>query len=199
MARIDRRRTYLLLTCSLVCAVSLMCVRPARVSATSYLAVTFDELLAKADMIFVGDVLDVRPFAVESREGTVIMTRVTFVVRDPLLGTSSTLEILEFMGGELGDIGQRVAEMPTFKPGDRRVVFAKRERSINPIVGFTQGLMKIAQDDAGLDVIMTSTGEPLARTEDIGRPRGTGVRESRPMALSSFRASIVDRLRERRR
>lgn len=170
-----------------------------RATATSYLAVSFDDLLAKADMIFVGDVLDVRPFAVESREGTVIMTRVTFVVRDPLLGTSSTLEILEFMGGELGDIGQRVAEMPTFKPGDRRVVFAKRERSINPIVGFTQGLMKIAQDDAGLDVMMTSTGEPLARTEDIGRPRGTGVRESRPMALSSFRASIVDRLRERRR
>ena len=171
----------------------------ARLSATSYLAVSFDDLLAKADMIFVGDVLDVRPFAVESREGTAIMTRVTFVVRDPLLGTSSTLEILEFMGGELGDIGQRVAEMPTFKPGDRRVVFAKRERSINPIVGFTQGLMKLAKDDAGLDVIMTSTGEPLARTEDIGRPRGTGVRESRPMALSSFRASIVDRLRERRR
>ena len=176
-----------------------MCVRPARVSATSYLAVTFDELLAKADMIFVGDVLDVRPFAVETPQGTAIKTRVTFVVRDPLWGTSSTLEILEFMGGELGDIGQKVAEMPTFKPGDRRVVFAKRERSINPIVGFTQGLMRITGDGAGLDVIQTSAGEPLARTEDIGRPRGTGVRESRPMTLSSFRARIVDGLRERRR
>ena len=190
MARNDRRRTNLLLTYSLVCAVSLMCVRPARVSATSYPAVTFSDLLTKADMIFVGDVLDVRPFAVESREGTIIMTRVTFVVRDSLLGTSSTLEILEFMGGELGDIGQKVAEMPTFKPGDRRVVFAKRERSINPIVGFTQGLMKITQDDAGLDVIMTSTGEPLARTEDIGRPRGAGVRESRPMAGGDLRLRI---------
>ena len=193
MIRINRWPAFLL------CIGLLALGALARLSATSYLAVSFDDLLAKADMIFVGDVLDVRPFAVESREGTAIMTRVTFVVRDPLLGTSSTLEILEFMGGELGDIGQRVAEMPTFKPGDRRVVFAKRERSINPIVGFTQGLMKIAQDDAGLDVMMTSTGEPLARTEDIGRPRGTGVRESRPMALSSFRASIVDRLRERRR
>ncbi|MDO8793021.1 MAG: hypothetical protein Q7J25_00190 [Vicinamibacterales bacterium] len=193
MSMLDRRRACLLL-------VSLLALGAIeRVTATSYEAVSFNDLLAKADMIFVGDVLDVRPFAVGTRDGTVIMTRVTFVVRDRLWGTSSPLEILEFMGGELGDIGQKVAEMPTFKLGDRRVVFAKRERSINPIVGFTQGLMRITRDDAGLDVIQTSTGEPLARTEDIGRPRGTGVRESRPMALSSFRERIVDGLRERRR
>ena len=194
MAIRSRRRVLLLLICSLVGS-SLT-----GISATSYEAVSFSDLLAKADMIFVGDVLDVRPFIVDNGRGPAIKTRVTFVVRDPLWGTSSTLEILEFAGGEIGDRGERVAEMPTFRPGDRRVVFARRnDRSINPIVGFTQGLMKITQDDAGLDVIMTSTGEPLARTEDIGRPRGTGVRESRPMTLSSFRARIVDQLRERRR
>lgn len=192
MIRISRRAC-------LLCACLLVCGAIQRASATSYEAVSFNDLLTKADMIFVGDVLDVRPFAVETREGTVIQTRVTFVVRDSLWGTSSTLEILEFLGGEIGDVGQKVAEMPTFRPGDRRVVFATRERSINPIVGFTQGLMRITRDEAGLDVIQTSTGEPLARTEDIGRPRGTGVRESRPMTLSSFRARIVDVLRERRR
>ncbi len=199
MARLDQRRTHLLLTCSLVCAVPLMYVRPARVSATSYPAVTFSDLLTRADMIFVGDVLDVRPFVVDNGKGATIKTRVTFVVRDPLWGTSSTLEILESSGGEIGDVGEGVAEMPTFRTGDRRVVFARRERSINSIVGFTQGLMKITRDDAGLDVILTSTGEPLARTEDIGRARGAWVRESRPMTLSSFRARIVDELRERPR
>ncbi len=193
MRRIGLRRVCLLL----VSVLALSAVE--RVTATSFEAVSFNDLLARADMIFVGDVLDVRPFAVETREGSFIKTRVTFVVRDALWGTSSTLEILEFAGGEIGDIGERVAEMPTFTPGDRRVVFARRDRSINPIVGFTQGLMRVTRDEAGLDVILTSTGEPLARTEDIGRARGTGVRESRPMTLSSFRARIVDQLRERRR
>ena len=193
MVRIGRRRACLL------CIGLLTLGAMARLSATSYLAVSFDDLLAKADMIFVGDVLNVQPFEIDYGKGPTIKTRVTFVVRDPLFGTTSTLEILEFAGGEIGDIGEKVAEMPTFSPGDRRVVFARRQRSMNPIVGFTQGLMKITQDAAGLDVIMTSTGEPLARTEDIGRPRGTGVRESRPMTLSSFRARIVDQLRERRR
>ena len=149
-------------------------------------------------MIFVGDVLDVRPFVIDNGQGPVIKTRVTFVVRDPLLGTSSTLEILEFMGGELGDIGQKVAEMPTFKPGDRRVVFAKRERSINPIVGFTQGLLRVSRD-TGVDAVQTSDGQPLARAEDIGRPRGARVRGMRPMALSALRSQIVDLLRERHR
>lgn len=183
----------------LALAAGLCGVLAGRVSATSYEAVSFSDLLVKADLIFVGDVLDVRPFAVETRDGTLIKTRVTFVVRDPLWGTSSTLEILEFLGGEIGEQGLKVAEMPTFAPGDRRVVFAMRERSINPIVGFTQGLMRITRDDAGLDVVQTSAGEPLARTEDIGRPRAGRVRESRPMTLSSFRARIVDQLRERRR
>ncbi len=194
MSEMARRFSLWLVVCCL-------CVGAARgIFATSYEAVSFGDLLAKADMIFVGDVLDVRPFTVETREGTVIKTRVTFVVRDALWGTSSTLEILEFAGGEINGIGERVAEMPTFSPGDRRVVFARRhDTSINPIVGFTQGLMRITRDDAGLDVVQTSTGEPLARTEDIGRPRGQGVRESRPMTLSSFRARIVDQLRERRR
>ena len=177
----------------------LICGPLPRAEAASYDAVTFNELVAKADVIFVGDVMDVRPFTVSTPEGgTLIKTRVTFVVRDPLWGTGSTLEIFEFLGGEIGNVGMKVPDMPTFSPGDRRVVFARRERSINPIVGFSQGLLRVSRD-SGVDTVQTSDGQPLARTEDIGRPRGARVRETRPMALSALRALVVDQLRERRR
>ena len=177
----------------------LICGPLPRAEAASYDAVTFNELVAKADVIFVGDVMDVRPFTVSTPEGgTLIKTRVTFVVRDPLWGTGSTLEIFEFLGGEIGNTGMRVPDMPTFSPGDRRVVFARREGSINPIVGFSQGLLRVSRD-SGVDTVQTSDGQPLARTEDIGRPRGARVRETRPMALSALRALVVDQLRERRR
>lgn len=173
---------------------------PARVTeAASYDAVTFNDLVTRADVIFVGDVLDVRPFTVSSPGGTLIKTRVTFVVRDPLWGTSRSLEILEFLGGQVGNVGMRVSDMPTFNPGDRRVVFARRERSINPIVGFSQGLMRISRDGSGLDAVQTLDGQPLVRTADIGRARGTRVRDARAMPLSALRAQIVDRLRERHR
>ena len=176
----------------------LMCSPLTRAEAASYDAVTFNELVARADVIFVGDVMDVRPFTVSTPEGTLIKTRVTFMVRDPLWGTGSTLEIFEFLGGEIGNAGMKVPDMRTFVPGDRRVVFARRERSINPIVGFTQGLLRVSRD-SGVDAVQTSDGQPLARAEDIGRPRGARVRDMRPMALSTLRAQIVDRLRERRR
>jgi hypothetical protein len=179
--------------------IGILTVAAARPSATSYLAVTFEELVAKADMIFVGDVLDVRPFVDSSPEGSVIKTRVTFVVRDGLWGTTSTLEILEFFGGEVGDVGMRIAEMPTFRPGDRRLVFASRERSINPIVGFTQGLMRLTPDATGADVMETASGQALTGTNDVGRPRALGARPARGMTYSALRLRIVDRLRERQR
>lgn len=173
---------------------------PARVThAASYDAITFNDLVTRADVIFVGDVLDVRPFTVSTPGGTLIKTRVTFVVRDPLWGTSSVLESFEFLGGRIGKVGMGVSDMPTFSPGDRRVVFARRERSINPIVGFSQGLMRVSRDHAGVDAVLTIDGQPLARTEDIGRARGTRIRDARPMPLSALRAQIVDRLRERGR
>lgn len=173
--------------------------RPGTVTATSYAPVSFEELVTKADVIFIGDVLNVQPFTVSSARGTLIKTRVTFLVKDALWGTTSSMESFEFLGGEAGGRGMRVAEMPVFAPGDRRVVFARREAGINPIVGFTQGLMRVSRDEAGVDAVQTSEGQPLARTQDIGRPGAGRLRRERPMSLSSLRAQIVDALRERRR
>lgn len=174
-------------------------LRPGTVTATSFAPVSFEDLVLKADVIFIGDVLDVRPFTVASERGTLIKTRVTFLVRDALFGTASSMESFEFLGGEVDGRGMRVAEMPVFARGDRRVVFARREAGINPIVGFTQGLMRVSRGAAGLDEVLTSEGQPLARTQDIGRPGVARLRRERPMPLSALRAQIVDALRERRR
>ncbi len=184
---------------ALTALVSLVALRVGTLSATSYTSVSFEDLVTKADVIFVGDVLDVRPFTVSSARGTLIKTRVTFLVRDALLGTTSSMESFEFLGGEAGGAGMRVAEMPVFAPGDRRVVFARRETGINPIVGFTQGLMRVSRDADGVDAVQTSDGQPLARTQDIGRPGTARLRRERPMPLSTLRAQIVTALRERRR
>lgn len=158
------------------------------VSATTYLPVTFNDLVTRADVVFVGEVTDVRPFPLQTRDGTIIKTRVIFRVSDALLGTTSALEILEFLGGELNGIRMVVAEMPTFAIGDRRVVFARRERSINPIVGFTQGLLTIRRDQTGVDRVFTLDGYPLARLESIGTLRNAGTDAA--MRLADFRERI---------
>ena len=165
--------------------------------ATTYPPVSFNELVARADVIFVGEVADVRPFPWQTREGTLVKTRVIFRVSDPIFGTTAAAEVFDFLGGEWGGLEVAVAEMPRFAIGDRRLVFARRERSINPIVGFTQGLLRIQPDARGVDRVFSLAGAPLSTPERIGAasPAAPGA----PMPLSEFRSRVTRALAEARR
>lgn len=176
------------------------------ISATTYELVTFNELVTRADVIFVGEVTDVRPFLLDTPDGTIIKTRVVFRVSDPIWGTASLVEVFDFLGGEWGDVELGIAGMPKFAVGDRRVVFASRERSINPIIGFTQGLLQIRRDGGGVDRVFTLGGLPLGGPESIGA--GASAVPVAPLApvapipampLSEFRDRINRELAEARR
>jgi hypothetical protein len=187
------------LIAGLAVTVSVLLLAGNVVRATSYLSVTFDELIAGADVIFVGEVTDVRPFPVSTRDGTIVKTRVVFRVSDPLVGSTSILEVFDFLGGEWGDIGMVVAEMPQFAIGDRRVVFARREQSINPIVGFTQGLLRVARDSDGMERVFTLDGTPLGQPEHIGlRSNVDAATPDAPMSLSALRDRISRAVAEAR-
>ena len=167
----------------------------AAANATTYAPVTFAELVSSADVIFAGEVVDVRPFALDTREGTVIKTRVVFRVQDPLFGTTSALEVFDFLGGEVGDVGLAVEGMPRFAVGDRRVMFARRAPGINPIVGFTQGLLQIRRDSSGVDRVLTLDGMPIAATASFGsRAPLLSATPVVPMRLSDFRSQVVREL-----
>jgi hypothetical protein len=179
--------------CTAILALALCGV--ASVQATSYEAVTFNELITQSDVIFIGNVADVRPFSMQTREGPIVKTRVTFRVSDPLLGTTSAVEVFDFLGGEADGMGMAIAGMPKFAVGDQRVVFARRDGSINPIVGFRQGLLQVSRDAAGTDRVMTLEGVPLARVDSIGAPSSAGtVTRAQAMPLSDLRARIVGAL-----
>ena len=184
---------YLALTC--VCALLTI---PSSVRATTYEPLTFDDLVRQADVIFVGDVVDVHPYTIQVRGRTVIRTRVTFRVSDPIYGTKSLVEVFDFLGGEMNGIGMAVEGMPKFNPGDHRVVFAHRDQSINPIVGFTQGLLRITRDRNGVERVLTSQGFPMARVESLGGPPTLGPRMApdTSMSLADVRGRIVSALAE---
>ena len=175
-----------------IAGLALVVCTAAAANATTYLPVTFEQLVTTADVIFAGEVVDVRPFALNTREGTVIKTRVVFRVTDPVLGTTSALEVFDFLGGELGDIGMAVEGMPRFAIGDRRVMFARRAPSINPIVGFTQGLLQIRRDSSGVDRVLTLDGMPIAGTDSFAtRAPLLSASPVVPMRLSDFRSQVV--------
>jgi hypothetical protein len=170
------------------------------VSATTYLPVTFRDLVNQADVIFIGGVVDVRPYTLRTRTGTLVKTRVTFRVDDAVYGTSSLVEVFDFLGGEAGGYGLAVEGMPKFAVGDREVVFAHRKASINPIVGFTQGLLRVRRDSAGVDRVFTLAGMSLLRPESIGSPAASvRMAPESSMTLPDLRSRIVTALAEARK
>jgi hypothetical protein len=191
----DRKRLWracALLTVALAIASS--------VSATTYLPVTFRDLVNQADVIFIGGVVDVRPYTLRTRTGTLVKTRVTFRVDDAVYGTSSLVEVFDFLGGEAGGYGLAVEGMPKFAVGDREVVFAHRKASINPIVGFTQGLLRVRRDSGGVDRVFTLAGMSLLRPESIGSPAASmRMAPESSMTLPDFRSRIVTSLAEARK
>jgi hypothetical protein len=160
-------------------------------AATTHVPVTFGDLIARADVIFIGEVTDVRPYPVRTREGVVVMTRVIFRVTDGVFGTSSALEALDFFGGEWNGLGMAVVGMPRFAVGDRRVIFARRGRSVSPIVGFSQGVLRVVRDRAGVERVLQWDGRPLSRVQSFGArtPAGAAGPEA-AMSLSVLRQSL---------
>ena len=173
-----------------IALVALFALSAPTVHATTFLPVTFDDLIAQSDVIFVGEVADVHPFTLQTREGTIVKTRVTFRVTDPLSGDQSIVQVLDFLGGEADGIGLRISGMPTFTVGDRRIVFARHDQSINPIVGFTQGLMRVAPDTSGVDRVQTLEGTPILQPESIGSVLSIQRAPMTPMRLADFRDRV---------
>jgi hypothetical protein len=126
------RRSLLILACLLVGA-------PAW--ATGYRALTLPQLLAAAEIAFVGTVASQR---VEAREGEP-WTVVEFDVERWLLGGAAQgrRQDLSFLGGELVGEGLRVSLMPRFEVGERVLLLAHQEEYYSPIVGFNQGLWRL--------------------------------------------------------
>ena len=168
------------------------------VTATSVLEPTLDELVSRAEQIFVGRVVAVRSNVVTSRVGRSIVTDVTFAIERTLKGSTYAERSLEFLGGTVGDETLRVAGMPMFRVGDRDVLFVSEAgRPVSPIVGFMYGRFRITRDAGrGVDVVRTHDGRPLTTLADIGSqrlPAAIGPAQSLPLA--GFLGEIERRVR----
>ena len=106
------------------------------VHATTVIAPSFEELIAQADIVIEGEVVDTKSRLETDADGTAIVTDVYFRVDKTLKGEPRTSIVLQFFGGEVGDVGYKVDGMPRFVRGDRDVLFARSAtRLASPLVG----------------------------------------------------------------
>ena len=180
----------------LTLAVLLVLPRPA--APTTVIPPTFDELVARAESVFVAHVVAMRSSWVESRSGRSIVTDVTFAIERTLKGPTYAERSLAFLGGTVGDDTLHVSGMPQFHVGDRDVLFvADSGGPASPLVGFWYGRFRVQRDaPTGVDMIRTHDGRPLASVNDVGnRSRAATVAPLRALTLNDFLGAVDAKVR----
>jgi hypothetical protein len=166
----------------------------AAVRATTVVAPTFDALVAQADAIVESEVVDTKSRIAPQRDGAPIVTDVYFRVARVLKGAPASTLILQFLGGQVGDLGFRVDGVPSFSKGDRDVLFAiTAAPQVSPIVGMMHGRVRITTDVATrLDIVRVFDGTPLSDVRVFGSTANHGLLSGRPaMTLTAFEAAVI--------
>jgi hypothetical protein len=112
------------------------------------------EVLTRASEIVIrGEVEDVEPHW--SKEGKTIFTSASIIISDIIKGKLAQKKIIiEYEGGEIGDIGVRVSDVSPLVKGEKIILFLKsgdskrdkQNEKIHNIVGSAQGKYTIGDD-----------------------------------------------------
>lgn len=157
---------------------------------TTVIPPSFDALVSGANTIFVGEVIGQTAIWVGTPRGRAIRTQVTFRVEDVWKGAAGAVTRLEFLGGTIGETTMEVVGMPTFRAGQRSVLFVAAERQVSPLVGFMHGRLRIERDFAGVDRVRTHDGRSLGAVSEIGPLRADYMRSITPMRLSDLASAV---------
>lgn len=194
--------------CRAVSASILVLLITASAGAMSVVPRNFDQLVARADTVFKGIVVQQRCVWKGEGETRRIMTLVTFRVDETYKGKAVATQVIELLGGIVDDQGLDVPGMPTFSIGESYVLFVVNNgRQICPFVGIQQGLFRVKREQGtNAERIYTSELEPVRDTAELDKVNATGASLSnRPLSLGAkaitateFRDQIVQKVSEQR-
>jgi len=157
------------------CAILLLC---GRAHATFVRAMGLDEMIDVSDLVFNGTVESVE--ARWNSDKTGVFTFVTFkdldILKGGIEGGAKTYTV-RIDGGDIpGQISQEQVGAPTFRKGERRLLFLSGNLTRTcPIVGVRQGSFQVVRDTAsGEDLLYRDEDEvlDLSGPEPVFRPRG---------------------------
>jgi hypothetical protein len=165
---------------------------PAR--ATTVLQADLPELAQAADAVVHGTVR-----RMESRwsgDGRRIVTDVEIQVTESLKGQPGATVLVTQPGGHVGDVGQVVHGLATFKQGEEVVLFLERRgpRAFR-VAGMTQGKYQVQRSADGTQVLAVpeSSGETLLLDPDTRQPTAS---THRTLSLPELKAAIRTALQQ---
>ncbi|MGB5177849.1 MAG: hypothetical protein WBP44_03860 [Gammaproteobacteria bacterium] len=163
--------------------------------ATSVIEVTLEEMLQNSALVFEGRVVDVK---VHENGNRVIHTQITFEIDDVIKGAVRGRKItLGFLGGELAGRKLSIADMQMPVLNERGIYFVESpaRKQVHPLYGWSQGHMRLEQDPAGTERVVTASGRPVMGVEHTNGKRSgrlskgvaRGLRVGAPDEVSAAR------------
>lgn len=164
----------------------------ANVYATSVIEPTFDELVDRAQVIFEGDVSDVKSQWIGEGAERTIVSYVTFKVDDSIKGDTGQTYTIRMLGGTVGEETMEVADAPRFHVGDKDILFVENNGSqFVPLVGIMHGRFHVRRNSAGAEVVTDDEEKPVRNLKKLGR-KSAAVSSADDVDLSpvDFKAAI---------
>ena len=158
-----------------------------RVSSTTIIPPTFEQLVQQAELIFQGTVTN--SLSVWEGEGGQrhIETYVTFKIEDNVKGQAGASYTIRMLGGTVGDETMEVTDTPKFTVGDREILFVEHNNDqFVPLVGIDHGRFHVQKDEqTGRDVVVNNEGEAVRDLTQLGRNEKGAVVSDAAQAISA--------------
>lgn len=166
------------------------------IRATTVIPPTFDELVAKAELIFQGSVTNVRSQWVGEGAERHITSYVTFQVEDALKGQPGASYTIQMLGGTVDGETMEVSESPKFAVGDRDILFVEHNgQQFIPLVGIMHGRFRVQRDaQTGRETVATNEGDRLTDPEQLGKQANPFLQAASAISPTAFKQAIQTRL-----
>lgn len=162
-------------------AVTLSC---ATVHASTFVALTSEQLIVQSDAVIQGRVL-----SVESRwddTGRIIISEARIMVSESLVGNAPSIVTVTTPGGEVGDLKVEAAGFPQFAKGEEVILFLKQDGAMQRIVGHQQGHIEVVKRLDGVTLAVPQQEDGVA----LLTPSGKAVPVPASVTLDAFKANL---------
>lgn len=164
--------------------------------ATTVIPPSFDQLVTQAELIFQGNVTDVRSQWVGEGAQRHIVSYVTFKVEDALKGKPGESYTIRMYGGTIDGESMGISDAPKFNVGDRDILFVENNGSqVIPLVGLMHGRFHVKRDQAGQEVVTNSEDEPVKNVARLGENAQAAPSAGEAnLTVTDFKAAVRHKL-----
>jgi hypothetical protein len=152
-------------------------------AASTFLAMTPEELVAQSDAVVQGRVLQVNSFW--SPSGRLIMTEAMVQVDEAVTGNAPTVVVLRTAGGTVGGYTIEAHGFPEFQVNERLLLFI-RNGEPGSVVGYRQGQYRIALSKEGVEMALPAVEAGVR----LLTPDGQKAASPQPVRLDVFKDRI---------